>query len=464
MDSTVILVVEADPLLRGFLEECLPRYSLAYSSSLELDLTRVIRNRHPQLAILGASMIEASKIRGITGPIRQWNQAIRVLLMAKNGSEDLAVAALRAGIHEYLKYPWDPDEVMEAVQKCLSESTTRKPLEPGSSPRCDSQMIGDSEAMREVRACLGRVASTDSNILITGETGTGKELAAEYVHHNSFRSSQPFIKINCAAIPDSLLESELFGYERGAFTGAEGARDGKMAAAQGGTVFLDEVGDMSLFAQAKILRVIDCKEIQRLGSRRATAVNIRIIAASNQELERLVREDKFRKDLYFRLNVTRIHLPPLRERKEDIPSIVNHFLQDLNVRFGRQVHSLTPILWDHILGYDWPGNVRELRNLLEALLIHTSGSEISPDQLPRQLRERCQCQSSLGDDEGKRLLAALMSTDWNKSKAADKLQWSRMTLYRKMAKYQVPRSKAKLVSNNVKGSMRGSAGECAGGS
>jgi transcriptional regulator with PAS, ATPase and Fis domain len=297
-------------------------------------------------------------------------------------------------------------------------------------------MIGESRSMQEVKAYLSRVASTDSNILITGETGTGKELAAEFVHRESSRRNRPFITVNCAAIPDSLLESELFGYERGAFTGAQTSRDGKLKTADGGTIFLDEIGDMSASAQAKILRAIDGKEIQRLGGA-GISIDVRIIAATNQELETMVRAEKFRKDLYFRLNVARVHLPPLRERKEDIASIVSLYLRDFNNRLSRNVAGLTDAAWECFLAYHWPGNIRELKNLLESVLIHTSSGEISPSDLPRCVREAGDGTCTALEDERKRVLSALVSTNWNKSKAADKLNWSRMTLYRKMAKYQV---------------------------
>jgi transcriptional regulator with PAS, ATPase and Fis domain len=301
-------------------------------------------------------------------------------------------------------------------------------------------MIGESRPMQEIKAYLSRAASTDSNILITGETGTGKELAAEFVHRESSRRNRPFITVNCAAIPDSLLESELFGYERGAFTGAQTSRDGRLKNADGGTVFLDEIGDMSPNAQAKILRAIDGKEIQRLGGV-GIPVDVRIIAATNQELETMVRAERFRKDLYFRLNVARVHLPPLRERKEDIASIVSLYLLDFNKRFGRNVAGLTDAAWECFLAYDWPGNIRELKNLLESVLIHTLSGEIAPSDLPRWVREACSGACAAPDDERKRVLSALVSTNWNKSKAADKLNWSRMTLYRKMAKYQMAEAK-----------------------
>lgn len=405
-----------------------------------LNLLRDVHTRDSEMVIVGPSLADISTLRTIAKQIRESWFWIPVLLLAPNSSEELAIAALKAGVSDYLRFPCSAQELGAAVTKCLRERAVRGRARPwGYSASEDARMIGESQAMRNVKASLCRIASTDSNILITGETGTGKELAAEFVHRQSSRRDSPFITVNCAAIPDNLLESELFGYERGAFTGAESSRDGKLKAADGGTVFLDEIGDMSAFAQAKILRAIDSKEIQRLGGS-GTSVNVRIVAATNQELETLVREDRFRKDLYFRLNVARVHLPPLRERKEDLPPIVNHYMDYFNALFGRQVERLGDAAWEYFLAYDWPGNIRELKNLLEGIFIHTSSSEIQSAELPRHLRENCGQTPRLPEDERKRLLSALMETDWNKSKAADKLRWSRMTLYRKIAKYRVTRS------------------------
>jgi len=309
-------------------------------------------------------------------------------------------------------------------------------------------MIGESLPMRNVKSYITKLGSTNSNVLITGETGTGKELAAELVHHCSSRREKPFLTINSAAIPDSLVESELFGHERGAFTGAEFRNEGKLVAANGGSIFLDEIADLSPFAQAKILRAIENKEIYRLGSKSGHSINIRFIAATNQNLEDLVAEGKFRKDLFYRLNVARVHLPPLRERKEDLPFLLDYFIKGLNRRFGLQVRRLTEETLEHLLAYDWPGNIRELKNLLEAVFVDLSSSEISLDALPEQFRSRCERSKSGPCSEQDELLRALLSTKWNKSKAAEKLRWSRMTLYRRMARYHIVREGADTGANS----------------
>jgi transcriptional regulator with PAS, ATPase and Fis domain len=297
-------------------------------------------------------------------------------------------------------------------------------------------MIGDSPAMRSIRTYIGKAAATDSSVLITGETGTGKELVAELLHKNSARAHKALVCINCAAIPDTLLESELFGYERGAFTGAQAATQGKLEIANGGTIFFDEIGEMTPFAQAKILRVTEGKEIHRLGGRKGISLNIRIVAATNRDLESMAMEDKFRKDLYFRLNVGRVHLPPLRERKCDIPALVDHYTKEFNTRFGASVNRVSHEALDRLLDYPWPGNIRELKNVIESVFVSRPASEITMADLPDWFCKRALAPAS-PRSEADRLLIALRECNWNKSAAAEKLNWSRMTLYRKMAKYHL---------------------------
>ena len=437
METTFVLIVEPSVSLQDTISRALTQYRTQGISLCAADLIRETQEHNPDIVIIGPSLALIGSLPEVEELLGQAPAWVPRLLLAPDSSEELAIAALRAGVSEYLRFPCSPDELAGATRRCLQRNRRwnrySKPVQAAGSV---ASMIGESQSMREVKAYLSRVASTNSNILITGETGTGKELAAEFVHRHSSRREKPFVTVNCAAIPDTLLESELFGYERGAFTGAQTSRDGKLREANGGTVFLDEIGDMSIFAQAKILRAIDSKQIQRLGGA-GVSIDVRIIAATNQEIETLVRTERFRKDLYFRLHVARVHLPPLRERKEDIPPIVSYYLRDFNNRFARDVARLTDSAWEYFLGYDWPGNVRELKNVLEAIFINTSSAEISPGELPSYLREQWpgECTVSVGERE--RMLSALVATNWNKSRAADKLRWSRMTLYRKMAKYQV---------------------------
>jgi DNA-binding NtrC family response regulator len=299
-------------------------------------------------------------------------------------------------------------------------------------------MVGNGAAMTRVHSQLSRIAAADVNVMITGESGTGKELAAELIHQNSRRRTRPFVAINCAAVPDTLLESELFGHERGAFTGANAPREGKLQHAAGGTLFLDEIGDMSLVAQAKILRAVDSRVIQRLGSNVDTRVQVRLIAATNQNLELLIQEKKFRQDLYYRLNVVRVAMPPLRDRPEDIPELVDHMVRNLS----QQQHARAPRIEGEVMRrfqlYPWPGNVRELRNVLESILVFSSSRSIGLCDLPSEIRHSLRSSEPPYGNERSNILSALSSADWNRNSAAKILCCSRMTLYRKMAKYAIP--------------------------
>lgn len=437
-----LLMIEPDTGIRQSVQEWLPKDDLQIVNASRSDVPAAICIHEPALIIIGPSFADATLLHMEVTRIRAAAAQIPLLLVTLIGSEELAVAALRAGITEYLKFPWQPQEVESALNRCLHTHRLSKNF--ANSPRGDFgktvPIIGESAVMQRTREYLEQAAASDSTILITGETGTGKELAAEFVHRSSPRRNHPLVTINCAAIPDSLLESELFGYEQGAFTGAQSSRDGKLKAAHGGTVFLDEIGDMSLLAQAKILRAIEGREVQKLGRHTSTPIDVRIIAATNRDIETSVAEDKFRKDLYYRINVARVRLPPLRERKEDIPSIISYYVQSFNRKFDRQVSRLTEQAWDFFIGYAWPGNVREIKNLLEASFLQGAHTEISSDHLPSCMQLTGERNRPTSEDE-QRLLSALLSTNWNKSRAAEKLNWSRMTLYRKIAKYGVSKAR-----------------------
>lgn len=307
---------------------------------------------------------------------------------------------------------------------------------PNSQPNADEQIIGTSVPITKITSSLAKVAATDCTVLITGETGTGKELAAKLIHRHSSRRQKPFVVINCSAIPDTLLESELFGHERGAFTGAVVKREGAILSANQGTVFFDEIGDMSPYAQAKLLRTIENKEVWPVGGKRSLSVDIRFIAATNRDLEQLMKEGMFRADLYYRLNVARIMLPPLRERQGDIALLLDYFRQRYNRQFGKKVEGFTEEAVAALMDYDWPGNIRELKNLMESSFIHAD-QRISLENLPESFRQWLRESETPGQDERTRLITALFNANWNKVKAAQQLKWSRMTLYRKMAKYGV---------------------------
>jgi DNA-binding NtrC family response regulator len=357
---------------------------------------------------------------------------VPVILIAAKRSQDTLLAAMRAGVSDYLCYPLSAANLRASILAALPPSP--RTVDP-SNLRDAQCIVGTSEALQTIKSRLGDVARSEANVLVTGDTGTGKELIADLIHRNSPRCGRSFVRINCAAIPETLIESELFGYESGAFTGANTARQGKLEIANGGTVFLDEIGEMSALTQAKILRAIEGKEIQRLGSSSGSRVDVRIVAATNLDVETLVADGRFRKDLFFRLNVARIHVPPLAARREDIGEICQHYIEQMNECLGLDVRGFTEDVLRCLLAYDWPGNVRELRNLIEATFIHRPTGWITVDDLPDHYRKRLQ--SAVAPDERSRVLAALCATNWNKSEAAKKLQWSRMTLYRKIAKYRI---------------------------
>jgi len=306
-----------------------------------------------------------------------------------------------------------------------------------------TSLVGRNHGFQVALAYARKAARLNCPVLITGETGTGKDQVARLVHAASIRSQGPFVALNCAAVPETLIESELFGYERGAFTGAARSYPGRFAAAQGGTLFLDELGDLPLHTQAKLLRAIENREITPLGSVHARTVDLRIVAATNQPLEVLVRERRFRADLYFRLNVARVRLPPLRERRDDILELAAHFM-DAHRRSpeGRGVGWFDARALRRLLSYEWPGNVRELRNVIESIFIDPPDGAITDAALPAYLHQP-QLWDGPGADgalplpERERILEMLSTTHWNKAAAARNLKWSRVTLYRKMAKYDI---------------------------
>lgn len=437
-----ILIVDKRNEQRKHLKSLLlqQKYEVIESEDSNTAFT-IFQKKNPDLVITetlyndnGASLMFAQRIR-------QVEKRIPVIMITDSHSEDIAIHALRIGIKDYFKYPFNPEELLESVKRCLSDFCSRasrfKKDRKNRSFISRKKIIGYHPLMREVKKQIEKIAPTDSNVFISGETGTGKELVAELIHLNSNRTTNPFVCINCTAIPDTLLESEFFGYEKGAFTGADSVKVGKLQRAEGGTVFFDEIGDMSLYHQAKILRVIENKQIQRLGGTESIPLDFRVITATNQDLEKLISERQFRKDLYYRLNVENIYLPPLRERKEDIPLLIDYYRKAFNLQFGRYIEKFDEALMVYLFKYNWPGNVRELKNLVEAAIVNASHKRISFTDLPEKLSRKLTSSTFFSETEYNRLLAALITTNWNKSKAAQKLKWSRMTLYRKMTQYNI---------------------------
>jgi DNA-binding NtrC family response regulator len=432
MGQPVALFVAASGLLQP-LRPALEAHGFAVVESACHAAAQAVRTSGPALALIGAHGEPIESTIDVVRGLRAADPALPVMLVTDSSSEDLAIAALKAGISDYFRAPF------EAAALVAAACALRGP-EPGRGQVAGlPEMVGRSDVMREIRTLIERLARSETSVLITGETGTGKDLVARLLHGRSRRRHQPFVSINCAAIPDSLLESELFGHERGAFTGAEAASAGHLAAAKGGTVLLDEIGEMTPYAQAKMLRALDAREVYRLGSTRRIPLDIRVIAATNQDLDDRIADGRFRRDLYYRLNVSRVQLPPIRDRREDIPALVDHYVAELNGRFRRHVRGFTSEALDQLVAYDWPGNVREIRNVLENAFAALPASPLTWLETPAAIRARLARRATVAHTERDRLLAALAATNWNVSLAARRLSWSRMTLYRKLSKYHLAR-------------------------
>ena len=400
----------------------------------------LIRRHEPPIAICISSSSGLDKAIRIISAIRDTNKSLPIVLITDQSSESLAIAALRAGASDYFKVPFSDQELLSSCQRLVRDRPSSPSSDIESKCRCSPQddvMIGESYPMREIKTYIDKVAKTDSTVLITGETGTGKELAAELIHLRSNRKTKPFVCVNCAALPETLVESELFGYERGAFTGAVATQKGKFEAAGGGTILLDEIGDMPLTSQAKILRSIENKKIYHLGGRQSIPMNSRVIAATNQNPEQLIEEGQFRKDLFYRLNVARVHIPPLRDRKKDIPNLTKYAISRLNQKFNSDVEDLCEESMEALYRYHWPGNVRELFNCLEASFISLPQGKTRFIQIPERIQKQLNIEMTDANQERYQILTTLMETKWNKSEAAKKLNWSRMTLYRKIDKYNI---------------------------
>ncbi|MGD2100411.1 MAG: sigma-54 dependent transcriptional regulator [Desulfobacterales bacterium] len=441
MRKPTILIFGIDDILRQNLKRRLTKYGLIVNEAPKRCRANDLYNSmHPDLVIVCSADRAPGDKLGIIKKIRQVDKTIPMILITWFSSESRAIAALRAGANDYFKLPLSSEKVVQRILQMLSlpEFNLSFDANPDKRDSLDRHlMIGESKGMREIKQYLSKVAPTDSNVLITGETGTGKELAAGLIHFKSPRSNKPFVCINSAAIPETLVESELFGYDQGAFTGAVAKKPGKLELAKKGTVFLDEIGDMNHYAQAKILRSIESREFFHLGGSRPVQFKARVIAATNKDPIQLIEERRMREDLYYRLNVARIHLPPLRKRKDDIPALISHAVDRLNHRFGRDVMGLTDEAIGNLLRYDWPGNIRELFNLLEAVYINMPSQKRDFINLPERVKKQIKVTKFYASDERKRIVSTLLETNWNKSTAAQKLNWSRMTLYRKITKYNI---------------------------
>ena len=350
------------------------------------EALRILEEALPDLVLLDIWLPGVDGLE-VLSRIRKSHSHLPVIIISGHGTIELAVKAVKLGAFDFLEKPLSYDRVVVSVENALRFKALEEENLRLKARLKEPVLTGESQAIKEVRDLILRVAPTDATILIQGESGVGKEVAARMIHRFSHRERGPFVEVNCAAIPETLIESELFGHEKGAFTGATQARKGKFDQAHHGTLFLDEVGDMSLSAQAKVLRVLQEKRFQRVGGDRLIEVDVRIIAATNKDLKEEIEAGRFREDLYFRLNVVPITIPPLRERPEDIPLLVEEFLDELSRHSGLGRKTLAPEVLEVLKRYPWPGNVRELKNLIERLVIVSLGEEITLNDLPRELLE-----------------------------------------------------------------------------
>jgi DNA-binding NtrC family response regulator len=393
--------------------------------------------------------------------VKQIDPEVVFILMTAYGSEKLAIEAMKQGAYDYFSKPFDIEEMRVIVAKAcerFSLAFEKKSLEERFlvEPEQD-RIIGDSAPTRLVKEKIEQVAKSDITVLIQGESGTGKELVAEAIQRKSNRASGPFVTLNCAALPENLIESELFGYEKGAFTGAVARKRGKFEIASGGTIFLDEIGDMAPNTQAKVLRVLQEREVERLGGSKPIKVDVRIIAATHKDLKELIEQKQFREDLYYRINVVNIQLAPLRERQEDIALLVEHFVKIASEKAGREIKGLTPKAMTAMKNFKWPGNVRQLQNIIEGASVFARGNQIDIENLPEEIRlgfapeatngifdwieeqisEGRTLDEVVGQIEKEMIMRLLKVAEGNQSKAAQMLGIKRGTLQYKMKTYNI---------------------------
>jgi DNA-binding NtrC family response regulator len=445
---TRILLVDDDDAFRKVLAAEIADFGYEVSAAASgEEALRQFPKLDPDVVVLDL------RLPGMTGldvlkHLREQSASAEVIMLTGHGSIDTAIESIRMGAFDYVVKPCSLDELNIRIQRAIERKSLRHRanlLERGlTPPDLSSSFIGNSARFRALMHLIERVAPSDSTVLVTGETGVGKERVAKLIHARSLRSRHPFVVVECAALQESLLLSELFGHERGAFTGAERAKPGLFEVAGGGTIFLDEIGEVSPATQTKLLRVLDTATFRRVGGTGEVHVDVRVLAATNRDLTSMVRQGLFREDLYYRLNTICIEIPPLRERGEDIELLAKHFVANLNERF-ESARALSPQAMQRLLRHNWPGNVRELRHVIEAAMVVCEGTEILPEHLPAPLRgELPSAPAGNGNGpltlqqlERKHISLALQSTSGNRGKAAKLLGISERNLYRKLRDYDL---------------------------
>lgn len=448
-----IMVVDDEKGIRKSLTDVLEdeKYTVTALESGEEALDKIDED-FPDLVMLDIWLPGIDGIATLER-IKKIRPELPIIMISGHGNIETAVRALKLGAYDFIEKPLHLEKILRTVSNALErQRLERENKELREKIEKTYQIIGETSVMKDLKKQIAIAAPTNGRVLIYGENGTGKELVARAIHSFSFRKDKPFVEVNCAAIPEELIESELFGHEKGAFTGAISRRKGKFELANGGTIFLDEVGDMSLKTQAKVLRVLQEQSFERVGGTDTIKVDVRVITASNKDLEVLITEGRFREDLYFRLNVIPIEVPPLRKRREDIPMLVNHFLREISVENGKKVKSIASEAMEYFIKYEWPGNVRELQNMIERLVIMSPSDVIGIEDLPASLvfqeipemeliaRDK-PLKEAREEFERKYILTELKANEWNITKTAEKLRIERSHLHKKMRSLKINSTK-----------------------
>ncbi len=453
MGQRHILVADDDSSIRSLLKQLLADegYAVAEAATGTEVVQRVVE-AHPDLVIMDVRMPELDGIEALQ-KVKSSSPGTAVLIMTAFGSSNAAIKAMELGAIDYITKPFELDRISHTVKRAFEYQDLTQEVEvlrdEISTLVQTERIVGNSPPMQEVYKTVGKVAKSDATVLITGESGTGKELVAEALHFNSTRRGGPLVKVSCAALPETLLEAELFGHEKGSFTGAMAMRKGRFELADKGTIFLDEIGEMSLPTQTKLLRVLQERKIERVGSAIPIKVDIRVICATNKDLQKQVDQHKFRDDLFYRLNVINIHMPPLRERKDDVPPLVEHFLAKHRYSATAQPARISEEALKRLMEYEWPGNVRELENVVERAVVLSRGQIITSRELPfgdhdtereeeggeEVSAERSFFKKSVAQFEKDLIMKALRDANGNRSKAAEMLGIYRRLLYAKIKEY-----------------------------
>lgn len=424
-----------DSLHKWFREE---GYDVGTAEDASEALTRMAEHRW-DVALVDIKMRGTDGIE-LQRRMREIDPELIVIIMTGYASVETAVTALKNGAYDYVTKPLDPDEIAHLVKNALSHRRTKEEnvllREAVAEIAHPPDLVGQSAAMKRVFDAIETVGPTDATVLINGESGTGKELVARAIHAASPRRFHPMVTIHCGALTETLLESELFGHEKGAFTGAQYRKKGKFEVAEGGTVFLDEIGDITLKTQTDLLRVLQEREIVRVGGNQPIHVDFRCVAATNKNLEQLIDDGRFRPDLFYRLNVFRIDVPPLRERKEDIPLLVNHFIHKFSMQMNKKITRVAPTAMYSLQQHDWPGNVRELENAVERAMVVAKEPELREEDFILKARSASNAAGkSLEEMEKAHILRVLEECGWNQTHAAEVLEIDRVTLHNKLKKY-----------------------------